>query len=63
MALHTLMWAQLPLCRFLLGPLTALDGNMGSGARPCVLLLLDALDEADDDGRGWEPVASLIASE
>ena len=51
-------------CRFLLEPLAALDGSMGAGApRPCVLLLLDALDEADDGGRGWQPVTSLIAHE
>lgn len=28
-----------------------------------MLLLLDALDEADDAGRGWLPVAALLAKD
>ena len=33
------------------------------GPQPTVLLLLDALDEADYGGQGWKPVASMIARE
>ncbi|KAL6756673.1 WD40-repeat-containing domain protein [Haematococcus lacustris] len=49
---------------FLLEPLLALDKGLHPEApRPFVLLLLDALDEADDGGRGWQPVTDLIAKE
>ncbi|KAJ9532875.1 hypothetical protein QJQ45_010968 [Haematococcus lacustris] len=49
---------------FLLEPLLKLDKGLHPEApRPFVLLLLDALDEADDGGRGWQPVTDLIAKE
>lgn len=35
----------------------------GSPEQPYVLLLMDALDEADDGGRGWEAVAASIGRE
>ena len=38
------------------------EQRVGTGG-PSVLLLLDALDEADYNGAGWMPVASLIARE
>jgi hypothetical protein len=31
--------------------------------QPTVLLLIDALDEADAGGRGWLPVAALVGKE
>lgn len=34
-----------------------------SGTTPTILLLLDALDEADDSGQGWPPMARLLAKE
>eukprot|EP00798_Chlamydomonas_sp_ICE-L_P004685 gene4686-14887_t len=46
---------------YLLEPLQAL-GKKGP-TPPSVLFLLDALDEADDAGRGWLPVAALVAKE
>jgi hypothetical protein len=52
--------------RFLVEPLSQLDTQRRSGAvdkQPAVLLLLDALDESDDGGKGWEPVARLVARE
>ncbi|KAJ9527086.1 hypothetical protein QJQ45_025204 [Haematococcus lacustris] len=49
---------------FLLEPLLALDkALLPEAPRPFVLLLLDALDEADDGGKGWQPVTALIAKE
>ncbi|KAJ9527505.1 hypothetical protein QJQ45_025765 [Haematococcus lacustris] len=49
---------------FLLEPLLALDkALLPEAPRPFVLLLLDALDEADDCGKGWQPVTALIAKE
>jgi hypothetical protein len=48
--------------RYLLEPLTKL-GSQQQQSMPTVLLLLDALDEADDSGRGWLPVAHMIAHE
>ena len=50
------------LCSYLLAPLQLLNEQREAGG-PTVLLLLDALDEADDGNRGWGPVASLIAYE
>ena len=48
--------------KYLLGPLEKLELQLQAGPRPLVLLLLDALDEADHGGQGWQPVASLIAN-
>ena len=62
-------------CSYLLDPLlkldkertrlTKLDEDAGPplAAGPSVLLLLDALDEADDGNQGCGPVAALIAKE
>lgn len=50
----------------MLQPLAKLDTMASSlqGQRPSVLLLLlDALDESDDAGRGYAPVTRLIAHE
>lgn len=32
-------------------------------AMPVILLLVDALDESDDGGQGWPPMARLIANQ
>ncbi len=49
-------------CRYLVQPLQSLAAEQHE--LPTVLLLLDALDEADDgSGNGWGPVAALIARE
>ncbi len=60
-------------CSVLLQPLQALDKARGQAHNPAdaggprpppdVLLLLDALDESDDGGRGWEPVTQLVGKE
>ena len=50
-------------CSFLLKPLKQLDEQWAGSRGPSVLLLLDALDEADHNGAGWMPVAALIARE
>ena len=49
--------------KYLLGPLQNLEQQLQASPRPFVLLLLDALDEADHGGQGWKPVASLIAND
>lgn len=54
--------------RFLKEPLLTLDLNARSHdsryRHPAVVfMLLDALDEADDGGKGWEPVTRLVAQE
>ena len=50
--------------RYLLEPLSGLaSADASSAPLPCIVLLLDALDEADDEGRGWLPVARLVAKE
>ena len=49
--------------KYLLGPLQNLEQQLHASARPLVLLLLDALDEADHGGQRWQPVASLIAND
>jgi hypothetical protein len=55
--------------KFLLEPLASLDRKRaatetGPGLhRPRVLILLDALDESDDGGAGWEPVTRLVANQ
>ena len=50
--------------RYLLGPLSGLaSAGASSSPLPCTVLLLDALDEADDEGKGWLPVARLVAKE
>lgn len=48
--------------RYLVQPLLALAAP-GQPPMPGVLLLLDALDEADDGSGRWEPVAALLAKE
>ncbi len=48
-------------CRYLLEPLVELGKQAGPGGMPTVLMLLDALDEADYDNQGWAPVTRLIA--
>ena len=52
-------------CSFLLSPLAQLDGALQQAGKqpPTVMLLLDALDESDDAGKGWESVARLVAKE
>ena len=60
-----------PTCfvRFMLEPLLTLDSQRsqspegGSEANKRVIVLLDAMDESDDSGKGWEPVALLVANE
>jgi hypothetical protein len=58
-----------PACSFLLEPLQAVDKKRGAGQmspdsnNPDVLVLLDALDESDDGGKGWQSVTTLVASE
>ena len=53
-----------PHCSLLHAPLTALDKALPPGGPPpLVLMALDALDESDDGGRGWEPVTAMIARE
>jgi len=47
--------------RFLLQPLKALDRQQGR--EQVVVVLLDALDEATDGNKGWEPVTSLVANQ
>lgn len=53
--------------KFLLEPLNQLQeerSRPGSSLpKTHVLLLLDALDESDDSGRGWEPITLLVANE
>ena len=49
--------------KYLLGPLQNVEQQLHASARPLVLLLLDALDEADHGGQRWQPVASLIAND
>ena len=49
--------------KYLLGPLQKLEQQLQASARPLVLFLLDALDEADHGGQRWQPVASLIAND
>ena len=52
---------------FMLEPLTILDQQRAKAGsvlcRPRVLILLDALDESDDSGAGWEPVSRLVATQ
>jgi hypothetical protein len=52
-------------CRFLLEPLSQLDqaASHAGSPLPPVLLLLDALDEADHNGLGWVPVARLVSKQ
>lgn len=50
--------------KFLLEPLVTLDqqrAKAGRGLR--VLILLDALDESDDGGAGWQPCIRLVADQ
>jgi hypothetical protein len=51
-------------CRMVLEPLQAFEQAEEHAGRslPVLLVLLDALDEATHDGRGWGPVARLVAS-
>ena len=51
--------------KFLLEPMKALTAAAAARgeAMPTVLLLIDALDEADDGRGDWVPVAALIAKE
>lgn len=50
--------------RLLLEPLAQVDeaASRTGAPLPPVLLLLDALDEADHNGQGWLPVARLVAT-
>ncbi len=45
-------------CRLVLKPLQELPS-----APDQLIILLDALDEADHNNRGWEPVGHLLAKE
>ena len=57
--------------RFLLEPLLKQDklrsqspeGGSDDEVNKRVIVLLDAMDESDDSGKGWEPVALLVANE
>ena len=51
--------------RFLLEPLQRLHEKRGSSELHGyhVLILLDAMDEADNAGKGWEAITMLVAYE
>ena len=61
------------VCSFLLDPLTQWEAGWDSGVnpascngetrKPILVLLVDALDEADHDNKGSMPVALLLAKE
>ena len=46
----------------MLDPLIELD-KQGLTTTKNVLILLDAMDESDDSGRGWMNITQLVATE
>jgi len=50
--------------RYLMAPLQQWEQEWdGDEKKPVLVMLVDALDEADHDGRGCLPVARLLAKE